>query len=83
VGECNVLVQTHLLYELLLSLPTMLTTSSASKILNQIIKDESKYSWTVTQIAILQGEASTGMIPAFHSPDDPHFVTVDNVKLPL
>jgi hypothetical protein len=53
-------VQTHLLYELLLSLPDD-AHELEHKILNQIIKDEGKRGGMVTQIAILRGEASAGM----------------------
>ena len=53
-------VQTHLLYELLLSLPDN-AHELEHKILDQIIRDEGrKRGGMVTQIAIFRGEASAG-----------------------
>jgi len=56
---CN-WIQTHLLYEYLLSLPKD-AHELERKILDQIVKDEGKQGGMVTQIAVFRSEASTGI----------------------
>lgn len=54
-------VQSHLLYELLLSLPED-AHELERKIINEIITNEGKRGGMMTQIAILQGEANNGRV---------------------